>query len=228
MLIIIDSKSPKQSKDKLKNYGDLIEFSSSYLTYKAISGHPDIFFCKINNNLIVAPNTPEKYRQSLMTKGISFILGAKSVGKIYPESAIYNAVINKNQLIHNLQITDKVILECTKQLKSISVKQGYTKCNLLSLGNDAFITSDIGIFTILKKNDLNVLYVIPEKIILQGYTSGFFGGACGMMDNIVFINGNLDYYPDGRKVRKFIKGQKYKIVELYNGPLFDGGGILLL
>ncbi len=228
MLIIIDSKSPEQSKEKLKKYGDLIEFYSSNITYKAISGHPDVFFCQTNNILIIAPNTPEKFQQLLLSKGINFIKGESCVGKKYPESAIYNALITDNFLIHNTQITDKVIFENTKELKIIPVKQGYTKCNLLALDNNTFITSDIGIFITLKKNDFNVLYVIPENLILQGFTNGFFGGTCGIVDKTVFINGNLDFFPDGRKVRKFLKGLKYKIVELYNGPLIDGGSILFI
>ncbi len=99
---------------------------------------------------------------------------------------------------------------------------------MLALENETFVTSDIGIFYSLKKQDLKVLYVIPENIILHGFSSGFFGGACGIMNDVLFINGNLDFYPDGRKVRKFLKGLKYKVVELYNGPLFDGGSILFI
>jgi hypothetical protein len=228
MLIIIDSKSPEESKQKLKKYGDLIEFSTSNITYYAISGHPDVFLCKANNQLIVAPNTPEKFQQLLLSKGINFIKGVEGVGKKYPSSAIYNALVTETHLIHNIQITDKAIIEQTSTLKAISVKQGYTKCNLLALGNNTFITSDIGIFITLKKLDFNVLYVIPENLILPGFTNGFFGGTCGISDNILFINGNLDFYPEGRKVRKFLKGLKYKIVELYKGPLFDGGSILFL
>ena len=228
MLIIIDYRSPKESKEKLKKIGDVVEFSSSHITYNAISGHPDVFFCKTNDNLIIAPNTPEKYQQLLASKGIPFAKGIRCVGNKYPDSAIYNAVVTESHLIHNLQITDKTIIENTKQLKTLSVNQGYTKCNLLALGNETYITSDIGIFIALKKLDYKVLCINPENIILQGYSNGFFGGTCGIIDDTIFINGNLDYFPDGRKVRKFIKGQKYKIVELYNGPLFDGGSILFL
>jgi hypothetical protein len=228
MLIIIDAKSPEQSKNKLRKFGELIEFSSANITYNAVSGHPDVFFCKTNNKLIIAPNTPERFIQLLSSKGVDFIPGEKGIGRKYPESAIYNAVVTDDLLIHNIQITDKVILENTKEIKTVSVKQGYTKCNLLALGNNTFITSDIGIFLTLKKTDLNVLYVIPENIILQGFTSGFFGGSSGIIEKEVFINGNLDFYPDGRKVRKFLKGLKYKIVELYNGPLFDGGSMLFI
>jgi len=228
MLIIIDYRSPKEAKENLKKYGDVVEFSTSHITYNAISAHPDIFFCKTNNNLIIAPNTPDKYQQLLLSKGIPYTLGIRCVGKKYPDSAIYNAVITGSYLIHNIQITDKIILENTKQLKTISVNQGYTKCNLLAIGNQSFITSDIGIFIALKKLDYKVLCVNPENIILQGYNNGFIGGTCGIIDDTLFINGNLDYFPDGRKVRKFIKGQKFKIVELYKGPLFDGGSILFL
>ncbi len=121
MLIIIDSKSPEPSKKKLKKYGDLLEFSTSYITYDSISGHPDVFFCKMNDKLIIAPNTPEKVIEYLGLKGIDFAKGEKGVGRKYPDSAIYNAVVTEKNLIHNIQITDKSIIESSGNLKAISV-----------------------------------------------------------------------------------------------------------
>jgi len=228
MLIIIDSKSPEPSKKKLRKYGDILEFSSSGITYESISGHPDIFLCKVNDTLIASPNIPESYKIKIASSGIKMKTGSKGVGMKYPDSAVYNAVVDENLIIHNQIYTDQAIRDATEHMLKISVNQGYTRCNLLALGNNTFITSDIGIYYALKKHDLLVLYVIPENIILPGFNSGFFGGACGIFDDRVIINGNLDYYPDGKKVRIFLKKLKLKTVELYKGPLFDGGSILIL
>ena len=57
---------------------------------------------------------------------------------------------------------------------------------------------------------------------------GFFGGACGVHENKVFILGHLDKFKDGDKVRNYLKDLDYKIIELFDGQLFDGGSILFL
>lgn len=70
------------------------------------------------------------------------------------------------------------------------------------------------------------MYVNPEGIQLPGFDHGFVGGAAGIYKDQVFFIGNLDYFSEGEKFRHFLSG--YEIIELYDGPLFDGGSILFL
>ena len=51
MKIIIDSRMRKVEKEYLSQYGDLIELPDQSSVYEEISSHPDIFFCKINNQI---------------------------------------------------------------------------------------------------------------------------------------------------------------------------------
>ncbi len=175
--------------------------------------------------MIVAPNIPLTFRKLLIDNNITFIEGQSVVGNKYPETAKYNIVITPNYLIHKLKITDtEVIKGCTgKQL--INVSQAYTRCNLLPLRNDSFITSDMGIYNSLTDRNLNIIYVNREDIILPGFNYGFFGGTCGVYDNIIFIMGSLRKFADGNKVVKFVKALGYEIVELYDGPLLDCGSL---
>ena len=71
MFIIADNRIPPQAKEKLSEYGEIINFSTKGITYEAISGHPDIFFCQVNNKLIVAPNLPDLYKNTLTSKNTS-------------------------------------------------------------------------------------------------------------------------------------------------------------
>ena len=227
-IIIIDKKLPYKAKTALSDFGEIIELSTSNITYEAISGHPDIFFCKTNNKLIVAPNLPNHYLKILKDKNIFFIFGNENIKSKYPSTAIYNSVVTENFLLHNTKITDKVISENTKELKQIHVNQAYTRCNLLPLKNDSFITSDKGIYKTLIKENLNVLFVSPIGILLKGFKNGFFGGACGVYENKVFILGSLKYFPEGEKVKAFLKELNYEIIELYDGPLIDGGNLIFI
>lgn len=226
MLIIIDRKIPEPAKRDLRKYGDLLELHTSGITYKAISGHPDIFFCRLQEEFIVAPNTPEQILEIFHINGINFRKGLTEVGARYPLSAIYNAVITDNYCIHNLDHTDPFILESAGDLTRIRVNQGYTRCNLLPLKNDHFITSDRGIYQVLRKNNLEVLLVDSTGIQLQEFKKGFFGGACGVYGNKVFMIGSLDHHHEGDSIRSFLENLQYEIIELYDGPLYDGGSIL--
>ena len=154
--------------------------------------------------------------------------GLKPNASIYPESALYNAVVTNKLLIHNLLITDPTIKKLAENRKPIHVNQGYTRCNLLPLPNETFITSDQGIFTVLTREGFDVLYVSPKEILLEGFPNGFIGGVCGVRGNHVFIAGSLSKYKEGQRIKDFLSTHSLTPVELYDGPLFDGGAIFFL
>jgi hypothetical protein len=226
LLILADKRIPKPAFKSLKKYVDVVSFETTGITYPAISGHPDIFFCRVGSDLVFAPNIPDTIRQKLKESTISIQEGIKAVASSYPKTAIYNAVTTCNFLIHNLKFTDPLILKLCNYLEKIDVKQAYTRCNLLALKNNRFITSDKGIEKVLLQKDLEVLYVHPNGILLPGFDHGFFGGTCGIFEEKVFFIGNLNHFREGEKVRKFLSG--YEIVELYDGPLFDGGSLFFV
>ena len=229
MLIIIDHSLPLSIKNRLSKYGDLIEFETTNIVYKAISGHPDIFFCKTPDNLILAPNLPEKYINILKKENIQYIIGSKNLGSFYPETSYYNALITLKYIFHNLKFTDSKILQTQIDKIPINVNQSYTRCNLISLNENNLITSDFGIYkklSIIK--ELNVYYIEPSNIVLPGYKNGFFGGCCGIYKNNLFITGSLSHIVNYREVYNFIELNKFNLIELSENKLFDCGSILFL
>lgn len=228
MLIIVDKRIQAQAKEKLSEYGEIINFSTNGITYDAISGHPDIFFCQVNNQLIVAPNLPEFYKNILQKNSIPFIEGEMPVEQKYPGTSRYNIVATENYLIHNFRYTDSVITNTGDDLDLIHSGQGYTRCNLLPLQKDHFITSDQGISRILTGYKLESMYVEPNEILLPGMKHGFFGGACGIHKDKIFILGSLSKLKNGEALNKYLLSLNYKIVELYDGPLIDGGSIFFI
>lgn len=226
MLILTDIRIPVAALRTLKKYGEVLPFETSEITYPAISGHPDIFFCQSGNDLVVAPNTPKIITTKLKALSIPFREGKTDVGSVYPQTAVYNAVTTNKYLIHNLKFTDPEILKGCVHLEKIDVKQAYTRCSLLPLKNDRFITSDKGIEKVLLQKGLEVEFVKPGGILLPGFDHGFFGGTSGVFEDKVFFIGNLDHFPEGEKVRQFLSA--YEIIELYDGPLFDGGSLFFI
>lgn len=226
MLIIADKKIPAEAKKKLRTYGNLLELETSGITYSAISGHPDVFFTRVDNQLVVAPNLPGKFIEKLQFHKIQFIFGERPVGEKYPETAGYNAVVTSKFLIHNSALTDPVIRNLFKNKTTIHVNQGYTRCNLLFLDDDHAITSDEGIYRALCAKGIETLFVQPAGIELPGYPHGFFGGCSGMYGNRLFMIGTLNYFSGGEDVRQFAGRLNIEIVELCDSPLFDGGGVI--
>jgi len=228
MLIIVDKKIPEEAKINLQKMGELMEIETSDITYPAISGHPDIFFTRVDKQLLAAPNLPSEYFDILQNHKINFHVGEKSPGKKYPESARYNAVVSSQYLVHNTKITDTAILQfCVDKIK-INVKQGYTRCSMLFLDDDHVITSDEKIASVLENKHIETLLVTSQGIDLPGFKNGFFGGCCGVVHNSLYILGNLDKYPDGEIVHGFAAKINIRLIELCNAPLFDGGGVFFV
>ena len=121
-----------------------------------------------------------------------------------------------------------LIIDLTNNLEKIDINQGYSRCSLLPLKNNHFITSDRAIYKTLRKKGIGVLYSDPSGIILPGFKHGFVGGAFGVFENKVFVIGSLKFYADGDKVSKYLIILGYRIIELYSGPLFDGGSIFII
>ena len=226
MLIIADHRIPQEAKEALGRYGKLLGLATEGITYEAISGPPDIFFLPMGRTMVTAPNTPESYIDALHDEGVEVVFGEQPVGDKYPASSAYNAVWLPGLLIHNFRNTDAVITRLAADDDLIHVDQGYTRCNLLALDQEHFITSDIKVKRVLDNFGRDCLYVAPEGIILPGFKHGFFGGCCGITGQEVFILGSLRHYREGTKVQQYLTSLGIGIRELYDGPLFDGGSIL--
>lgn len=226
MIAIVNSQAPKKAIEKLSEFADVVEFNTHGITYEAISGHVDVFMCQISDKTIVA--APNNYINYLSEKNIEIKKGDFKTGDAYPKTAHYNAVVTHNLLIHNLDICDPVIINECKNKHHINVKQAYTRCNLLPLGNDVFITSDKGIEKTLLSNNLKAHYVNPHGILLPGFMNGFIGGCMGIIEKRVFIVGELKSYADGYLLKELFNDYDFEIIELYEGPLFDVGSIFFI
>lgn len=225
-LILGDKRMPLPAKNCLKQSGRLTLLQSDPGVYKSISGHPDIFICAAEDKVVVSPGLPLHIVQGISDLGYKVITGMNYPGRSYPSSAVYNAVITDNYLIHNLKITDPVIIKTFNDRKQLHVKQGYTRCNLLPLNSHALITSDRGIEKALNGEGMDVLFVDPSPITLKGQKHGFFPGCCGILYDQVLITGSLNYHPQKEEVVNFIASNGMKIKELFDGKLTDVGSIL--
>jgi len=228
MLIIVDQKLPEPARKRLQKEGEVLEMYSSGITYSPISGHPDIFICQTPLIPVIAPNTPDHIVLQLEKKQIDYVKGHKNVGGKYPATAYYNAVVHEDYFVHRTDISDDILKRFTGEKMSINIQQGYTRCNLAPVNKNAFISCDDEITRALRNQGLDVLQVNTREVLLPGFKYGFFGGACGFCNNRLYIAGSLKYFKDGNLILEFAEKQGFDVIELYDGPLYDGGSILFI
>ena len=227
MWAIIDSRAPKEAIENLKKEFDVLEFESYETTYNEVSGHPDIFIFQNNEELIIAPNSPKKLIAFLDKNNVNYVYGEKKVGLALNNSTQYNCIVTNSYLLHKKGFTDKSIQTRFSDKKFINLPQAYTRCSLTKINDNNYITSDKGIEKALVKEGFNVLYIDPKPILLPGYPFGFFGGTNGIYKEKFYLIGCLKYHPQRKVIEEFLTKKHLEIIELYNGPLYDGGGIFI-
>ena len=228
MKIIIDSRMRNEEKEYLKKYGELIEIECQDCVYDEISAHPDIFFCKINDQIFQAPNL--KLEKQLKTQK-----GSSSVGKQYPDDVKYNICQIGKKIIHNFKYTDSLVNDYINSigLEKINIKQGYTKCSIAVTSENSCITSDEGIYKTLQKENIDVLLLRDEIIHLQDKNknitnmSGFIGGSSCIIDNNFILFGDSDKLNSKSKLVDFLNKQKLELIDFKNLEIIDYGGVIL-
>ena len=198
--------------------------------YEGINGHVDIQLSVIGKNkVIVHKSISPAFLEELTQNNIEFIFSSEDLGMSYPYDIILNGLVLENYFIHNLKFTDKILLKTQSNKKLINVKQGYTKCSVLPLGEKIAITSDNGIYHALIAEGFDVLLIPPGDIVLPSMNYGFIGGVGGMIsDNKLALFGDLSSYKYGNDVRMFLSKYKIEVLSLKNGKLTDRGSLLLI
>jgi hypothetical protein len=229
MFAIIDSRSSKQAISNLKEYvDDVFAFQTSGITDNSISGHPDIFLYQHKNHLVVAPNAPAELFVFFDNHNITYLKGERDVGHELYNSVQYNCLSTSDSLFHKSGYTDSAIIKINKDKEFIPLPQAYTRCSLVHLCEDNYVTSDRGIEKVLLRKGLSCFYFNPEEIIIQDHNNGFIGGTIGIQDKRIFFNGNVDLHDDGQRLREYLIDLEFDIVNLSDEYLYDGGCIFFV
>lgn len=232
MNLIIDERIRFIEKQKLKELGyRLIEIKQNKTVYEEISSHVDIFTCKIGNQLIVEPSQHDNIKTQLSN---SIEQGSGIKESKYPFDIKYNVCIIGKKALHNFEYTDnKIKEELEKQgYELINTSQGYTNCSIAVIDDNSAIVTDKGLYKILEKHNIDVLYLQYEPDIKllnnEGYSNrkGFIGGVISRIDNKVFISGDLNKIDPNKQIRKFIEKRNLEIIEFEGLDVIDYGGIV--
>ncbi|OOM80196.1 DUF6873 family GME fold protein [Clostridium sp. BL-8] len=201
--------------------------------YEAINGHPDIQLNVLNNNsanaIIIQKNISENFKELLKSNNINYIISKESLASKYPSDIILNSLILENYFIHNLKYSDENLLNSQASKIHIHVSQGYTKCSILPVRENALITNDNGLYKSLKNYGFDILLLPFGDILLPSLNYGFIGGVGGMIsDNQMAFFGDLDSYKWGDSIKRFLSKYDVSPIALRKGKLIDRGSLLTL
>lgn len=224
--VIVDYRTNKETIQNLSYLGfNVIKSKKIDTLYEAVKGHTDLQIVKIKDDIVVCPECYEYYKSKKLN---NLICGSSELDGKYPGDILYNAAVFGRFAVHNFRFTDSVLRECIKKnfLFEMSVNQGYSKCSICIVTDNAIITEDDSISEKLSEQNIDVLKIEKGSVELKGLDYGFFGGATGLWNNTLFINGELKYHTDGDKIKDFCKNHKVSIIELKSGRISDIGSIL--
>ncbi len=194
-----------------------------------IGSHADLVLSMIDGTLILDENASKSIFHQLDALGVPYVIGNSRLSSDYPNDIAYNAVVTESSLIHRLDYTNSLLLQHSKNkgLQLISVRQGYTKCSTVTVGKESIITSDPGIYE-ATKDFMKVLLICPGHVLLEGFDSGFLGGASACFEDEVVFHGDLSKHPNYAEIKAFVEAEQKRLIYFKEFPLTDIGSVLVL
>lgn len=214
--------------EALNNEGiKAVSFRSKILPDET-QNHADMLLCHIGDDRIFA--APEIDTSFLKKLGFT-VYSSDGIASTYPDDVKLNAAVGKGFYIYNPKTIDNYLNDelILTGFIGIPVHQGYSKCSVCLLTENAVITEDPSIFKALQKTGIDVLLISQGDIYLSEKHSGFFGGSTGKINkDTLAITGELKYHKDADSIKNFCSKHGVKIKELKKGRIIDIGSILPL
>ncbi len=153
------------------------------------------------------------------------------LGYGYHREILLNAVLIGNTLLCHPPDTATELTQDPKY-SVCAVRQGYVKCSVIPISDNALITADASIAKVAEKHGISVLSLSKNGCILNGYDTGFLGGACSYApydpETAPYFCGNLKNHPEADSVVAFCRQHKTEPISLTDAPLTDVGTVFLI
>ena len=212
------------------NIKTIITASSKNLDER-ISHHTDMLLLNYAKGRLLYDESQKNNIVKYLTIGYRGVLIENKVKSPYPDDSRLNVVFAGDRLICNPQSTDEFILRFASDsgFKIIPVNQGYTKCSVCLINDNALITDDESIHNACTADGIDSLLISKGSVKLNGFDYGFIGGCTGLIDkNKLLFNGDVRLHSDADKIFSFLNIYNIEPVIIENEPLYDIGGIIPL
>ncbi len=231
---VIDSRMPTSCKASLEARGfSLIPLPPFELFDTPVSAHPDMLMF-FGDKLIchseyfkIAEN---EIKSIANAKGVEIELSREPISKKYPSDVLFNALELGNNILCREGSVSEHIKKYAKRLGKgiVNVKQGYTKCSVCKVSDNAIITSDKNIANTAKSLGISVLEIDSSGVILNGYNCGFIGGASGNDGKNTYFCGNIRLHSNGTEIVDFCNKHGAPTISLSDQQLYDVGTIFFI
>lgn len=161
--------------------------------------------------------------------GITAIECKAVFGAAYPSDVQLNAAFVGKIVFcrHRSAAPELLKYAAENSFEIVNVGQGYAKCSVCIVNENAIITDDKSIFSAARRLGLDCLEISKGSVELPGFEYGFIGGCCGKLSpDIMAFTGELSTHTDGCAIRSFLNKHGVETLELRKGKLLDLGGIV--
>ena len=197
-----------------------------------LSGHGDLSVLhRGGKGLILAPYLKGSgFAASMISRGFDVSLADIVQRPEYPQDAQLNCCVFGKYIIAAPGVSDERIVNYftnEQGYQLIACKQGYARCSVCVVDENALITADRGIAAAAERNGIRVLLIRPGYITLDGFPYGFIGGAAfKIAKTVLAFTGTLEQHPDKTAILSFLAERNVEPVYITDYPVFDTGGIL--
>lgn len=205
----------------------IIPFSPPDNLDDEISSHADLSFFKFDDGtLFINESLKGEIGES---EGSFRRVWVEGLSSPYPNDIKLNCALIGQNLLCNTKYASKEILDYAENnnIRIIHTNQGYSKCSVCVVSDNAVITEDDGIAYLLKNYQIEVLKISKGNVYLSDDHYGFIGGASGKLNNEeLYFSGDISSHPDYDKILEFLN--KHNIKPVYNKyrRLNDFGGFI--
>lgn len=231
-LALVDGRISESARAALLAYADSIALLPPHPSLPVpVSAHADMLlwcydktvFCFVDYLYIAA----EAF-DALRALGYEIHPISEAAGGEYPYDVPLNCALVGSRIIANPRSVSRDILGLAEErsLSIVPTRQGYSKCSVCVVSEDAIVTADRSIAASAAAAGIDVLLIREGGVRLDGYGTGFIGGATGYDGERVYFCGSLDLCADADAIRGFCKKHGKTPVSLTQDELYDVGTIL--
>ena len=224
---VVDCRITHDVEYALLNYADkIIKLPPHPALAIPVASHPDMLIWSFERKIVTYESYAELAKKELSeicSLGYELVTDEARPDATYPHDILLNCAIVGKHAIANLKYTSERIKNSSLEL--LHTNQGYTKCATVVVSDNAIITSDPSVFNAAVHANIDALKISEGHVRLDGYDTGFIGGATGATANEVLFTGDLSSHPDAESIKEFCARHGKRTVSLSPAPLYDYGTV---
>lgn len=192
----------------------------------AIGNHADVNVLYLGGGTVVLDGSQHSLAERLRLRGFKTVFVSDPVCGLYPGDCRLNFALIAQRAFGKFAVADKSV-QMLENVKKINVRQGYAKCSVCVVNENAIITDDVSIYKAARHENMHVLLCQKGSVMLSGHDYGFIGGACALTEerHLLFF-GDITRHENFCQISDFLREEDCRFSFLKDYSLTDIGGIV--